>query len=599
MRTRFANIGLSIALGAIALGISPETVSAQENVVLPDLAPRVVEIRGELTISFPSLSRQPLVGFNPPPRVPEIPRGRRPFTEIYKQSKDDLPPSPLRRPEPPEASTTVHRSPVQGIAEFGVGRYLERYLRANLSAPMSRRTTLILNGQYSGTNGYEPFPTDPTIQTAADAQSISAGIRHILDRFRTGFSVGLMRSAYSLFGARAIASAPTTTNPDRTLTGWNATAWLATAPGSRISAKLSLLADHTVFKTDLFDPNLRQNPTLDRTEDHLLMKGTIETPLNEGRASIDGHLSFQGLDTDGFPGRTVSSGSVAGSYEFQASERVSVNAGLRLLGFDALGQAAGGADRSILFLSPDVDVNYSLRPGAWLSFSNKPEVSTASMRDVYISAPFIEDFPAIQPVLTPVHLKSSLHVATEFVQADAGIGWKDVKNYRYIESLPVAMNGFAEGFLAVDYGEASILYLDGQVAASLAPGIQASAQIAFRRGRLDNAPGNIPDKISDKNAESVIPYFSPITTGASLSVALLEGDVLLKLLLRGESARYRDRAETSRVGSIVLIDVEGAWYVTPQVGAVVGVRNLGGAAEFWDNYEWESSVFYAGARWRW
>lgn len=587
MRTRVGIIGLFLALGIIALGMTPGFVSAQENVVLPDLAPRVIEITGDLTISFPSLSRQPLIGFNPPPRVPEIPSSRRPFTEIYKQSKDDLPPNPLRQPEPPEVSTTAHRSPVQGIAEIGLGRYLERYLRANFSSSLSAKTTLILNGQFSGTNGHEPFSTDPTIETAATVQSVSAGIRHIVGRFRTGFDAGLMRRAYSLFGARAVASEPASTNPDRTLTGWHATAWLATAPGSRVSAKLTLLADHTLVETDLFDPNLRKDPTVDRGENHLLLKGTIETPLSEGRASLDGHLSRQGLDTEGLPGNTVSSGSIAGSYEFQANDRFSVDAGLRLLGFDAPGQALAGADRSILFLSPDIEVIYSLRPGAWLSFSNEPEISTASMRDVYVSAPFIEDSPAIQPVLTPVHLKSSVQIATEFVQANAGIGWKDIKNYRFIESLSGEVNGFEEGFLTVNYEEASILYLDGQVVATLAPGIQASAQIAFRRGRLDD------------DLESVIPYFSPITAGASLSVAWLEGDALLKLMLRSESARYRDRAETSKVGSIFLIDVEGAWYVTPQVGAVIGVRNLGGAAEYWDNYELESSVFYVGARWRW
>ena len=50
---------------------------------LPDIAPREVEIRGQLEILLPSLRRQPLVGFNPPPRVPRPPAGRRPFAETY------------------------------------------------------------------------------------------------------------------------------------------------------------------------------------------------------------------------------------------------------------------------------------------------------------------------------------------------------------------------------------------------------------------------------------------------------------------------------------------------------------------------------------
>ena len=74
---------------------------ARQDTVLPDLAPREVEITGDLTIAFPTLRRQPIVGFNPPPRVPDIDSNRRPFTEAYGQASADLPPSPLQAPEPP------------------------------------------------------------------------------------------------------------------------------------------------------------------------------------------------------------------------------------------------------------------------------------------------------------------------------------------------------------------------------------------------------------------------------------------------------------------------------------------------------------------
>jgi hypothetical protein len=73
----------------------------------------------------------------------------------------------------------------------------------------------------------------------------------------------------------------------------------------------------------------------------------------------------------------------------------------------------------------------------------------------------------------------------------------------------------------------------------------------------------------------------------------------LKLIARGESSRFTDRAETSEVKSLLLFDIEGTYYLTPQAGLVVGVRDLGNQAEYWENYIRESSVFYAGARWRW
>ena len=65
------------------------TASAQDpQPVLPNLAPREVEIRGQLVIQFPALERQPLIGFNPPPRIPTIPADRRPLVEEYKQNRE-------------------------------------------------------------------------------------------------------------------------------------------------------------------------------------------------------------------------------------------------------------------------------------------------------------------------------------------------------------------------------------------------------------------------------------------------------------------------------------------------------------------------------
>ena len=94
----------------LTLLMIPGLSLAQENPTLPDLAPHVVEIIGDLSISFPSLRRQPLVGFNPPPRVPEILSSRRPFLELYKQSTEELPPSPLGAPRYSVNCPAIRRS---------------------------------------------------------------------------------------------------------------------------------------------------------------------------------------------------------------------------------------------------------------------------------------------------------------------------------------------------------------------------------------------------------------------------------------------------------------------------------------------------------
>lgn len=570
----------------VAFFLLTPTAWAQENVVLPDLAPRVVEITGDLTISFPSLDRQPLVGFNPPPRVPEIPSSVQPYTETYKQSKDDLPPSPLRPPEAPVMSASSNRSPVQGMAEIGVGRYFERYLRANFSTPIDENTALHLAGQYEATDGHEPFSSTPDIESNHKYEFISAAIRRSGNLLQFGGQAGLSRRAYSLFGVVPVAVSPSLLDPSRKMNGWDLSGWVETLPGSEFSARLSVLARNTNVKTKLFNPAFEDDSTVKRSEDHLLVEGNLGVPIQDRRLTIDAHLSFQGLNTDGFPGRTIPSGSAAGSVQFESGEQLTIDAGLRIIGFDALGQAANAADRTLIYLSPDFTFDYELSPGTVLSFSNSPEISRYTTRDIYFLNPYVEDRPAVQPVLMPIHFNSSIKWSSELFQARAGFGWKDFKNYRFVENAAVPVNGFGEGYLVVNYDEASVFYVDGLVGATLAPGIQATLELAYRKGRLDEM-------------DAAIPYFSPVTSSATILANLLSDRLQLKMIARGESTRFTDRLETSEVSSLLLFDIEGVYFVTPQAGIVAGVRDLGNSAEYWENYSSETSVFYAGARWRW
>jgi hypothetical protein len=166
------------------------------------------------------------------------------------------------------------------------------------------------------------------------------------------------------------------------------------------------------------------------------------------------------------------------------------------------------------------------------------------------------------------------------------MGWKNVKNYRFIESSPVPVNGFGTGFLALNYDEASIVYVRADVGAALAPGIQATLEVSFRRGELGKD-------------DTVIPYFSPVVSTASVLASLFSDRLLLKFQARGEASRFVDRAETAKVGSLLLIDLEGTYFLTSQAALVVGIRELGNSAEFWQNYAAETTVFYTGAKWRW
>lgn len=564
----------------------PGLSRGQDNPALPDLAPHVVEITGELSISFPSLRRQPLIGFNPPPRVPEIPTSRRPFLELYKQSTDELPPSPLSAPEPPEVSSLANRTPHTGLLETGIGRFVERYFRANLSVPVADQTRVVLSARYQGSDGHEPFVDTPSITTESDISELFAGIHHTTESVQIGGNLDLYRSAYSLFGSEHSSGSPLAVNPDRTVSGWDLSGFIGTKTVSTVAAKLKIGMGRSQIDTDLFDTAEQSIQNVERSEGRLILDGSLRAPISDSHVSIEGNLLIQNLELVETEDDKISSWQIGGTFRLFPGEGVTLDAGFRVLGFDAQRQSRSSTDRSLVFLSPDFRLIYSIRPGAELVLSNKPEISRSTIRDVYYLAPYIEDIAPIQPVLMPLHLSGRVNLYSEFVHATAGIGVKEIENYRIIESPSFLYKSFNRGYMSVDYGSASITYLDGSVTMTLAPGLQGQVDISFRRGRLDDT-------------DAAIPYFSPVTFGASVAVGLFDGRLSLKMLARGESERYRDRTKSKKLDSVLLFDTEGTWYLTPQAGITFGIRNLGGSSEFWDNYEIETSVIYAGARWRW
>lgn len=73
----------------------------QEGSLLPDINPQDIEIRSEFQARFPGLRRQPILGFNPKPRVFRVDPNRMPFMESREDAVAGIEITELDRPEPP------------------------------------------------------------------------------------------------------------------------------------------------------------------------------------------------------------------------------------------------------------------------------------------------------------------------------------------------------------------------------------------------------------------------------------------------------------------------------------------------------------------
>lgn len=94
-----------------------------DNSLLPEIDPQDIEIRSQFKARFPGLRRQPILGFDPTPRVYQIDPNRMPFMETQDQIVASLPISVLSRPAPPAYNTLNYSDDIQAFGRFGFGSY--------------------------------------------------------------------------------------------------------------------------------------------------------------------------------------------------------------------------------------------------------------------------------------------------------------------------------------------------------------------------------------------------------------------------------------------------------------------------------------------
>src|SRR5690625_2711202 len=98
-----------------------QTQADVERSLLPDIDPQDIEIRSQFQARFPGLSRQPILGFNPRPRVYQIDPDRIPFIEDEEAQLANLPMGRLDRPDSPEYNALGYAPPKYAFIRAGVG----------------------------------------------------------------------------------------------------------------------------------------------------------------------------------------------------------------------------------------------------------------------------------------------------------------------------------------------------------------------------------------------------------------------------------------------------------------------------------------------
>ncbi|MFW5972856.1 MAG: hypothetical protein ACOCTG_02605, partial [Bacteroidota bacterium] len=455
----------------------------EEQPVLPDIAPRTVEIRGQLEINFPALERQPLVGFNPPPRIVDL-SGRSPYMEPYRQSAADLPPSPLQPPSSPAFARLEGIERRSGQIEARTGRYLYRNVDARLE--QSLRPDLAFSGHlyYRGLDGHEPFDFDPEATSAADDITGRADLHYFGQSVRGGVGLDGFYSSYLLFGASGSATSPPLVNyPTRSGHNLAATAWLQSNADSPFDGSLRARLTGVNFETQACaeDSGSCEPDNFSRAERSLILTG--ESDVDAGGRSVFANARFgmSGIDGNGLIGTDVISTDAGIGAVVVQTPRIAVRTAARMLYASSGGPDQ--ADYSRLYMSPDIRLDFYPGAGLQIFAENRPSVDHPSLSDIHRENPYVVSRPALQAEIRTVDARTGIRLFSGPTTVDLQAGVIQAPEWRYFEHAPRS-GRYTEGVSRVSYDDARILRVSAEASVLMADRATANLGIEWRRGRL-------------------------------------------------------------------------------------------------------------------
>lgn len=559
---------------------------ARQDAALPDLAPREVEITGDLTISFPALRRQPIIGFNPPPRVPDIPGNRQPYTEAYAQRSADLPPSPLQPPEPPQVSAIERRVAAEGLIDARLGAYLDRSLQADVTMLQSESTTALLDLDYFGTDGQDLVVSGSNVTTGRDVFSAGARLEHRTGPMVLGVGGSGFRSSYGLYGAVPDPGSPARADAGRVVSGFEGMVSTGTRAGSRNRLSLQATAGITNVNSELFDPAVRIDPATEREAGYLELDFDSAFPIRDGEIRLNAEGSSMGLDTSGFPGSTVRSGIASAELAWQYSANLFIQAGAAFLGFNTDSQTGVDPNRSLSYLAPVVGIEYLVSDAVSLKALARPVMSSGLLKDILADSPVVIDEPILLPSMATLDARLGLHVQSELFTAAIAGGWRDQPFRRIAYEPSVSNRGYSTGYPALDYRSTDVIFSTVDVSVIPFRGLQVGLDALWQQATL-------------AATSEQAPYVSPLVFGGFISLSIMEGDLETRVEFVHESSRQSDVAGTTDVPSFTSVNAMVSWFFHQNYGLTSGVRDLGSDQEYWRGYAYESNVFFLGFRYRW
>jgi hypothetical protein len=564
-----------LAAPLVALPARAQQDTTAADPALPEIAPREVEIRGELDISLPALQR---------------PSG----TELLPASPPQpLPPAPLPDPGPvePPAGAAPRALPGEagapsgfadlpasrtGLVEAGAGRYLSRFARVRLEQALTSRWALHSRLDYTGTDGFAPFDAG-NVETPADELRGTVTLRTERSALTAALTADGFFGQHRLYGARTL-SDEAVPSPDRDRYGGGAELHVQAGGGTGATLKARARLGAARVRTEL-GAGASARSELSEQRAAVELNGGAPVGGMRAEASVHGSTARRpGAPSDSASRPDVSFLDAGTGVWIRRGGGLRIFTGARTLTFS--GAEAGGP-----FFVPDVRLTWQATPRLALYARTDPHAAANRLAARDRENPSLLYESAPQPNVFTLDAEGGLRFfPVPALELSAFAGYRRAPSFLFYEEE--STRRYAQGVTEARYGEARILRAGGGLSLQRGKGLNASLSVAYRRGRLEGS-------------DAAIPYFSPLTAEALLSYAFLDGDGHVRLTGSLESTRPVARTGDAEVGLFADLDVEGHYALTPSVGLVLELKNLpAGALERFDRYPRPPLVVQGGLRLR-
>ncbi|MCP9291334.1 hypothetical protein [Gracilimonas sediminicola] len=529
-----------------------------DNSLLPEINPQDIEIRSEFQARFPGLRRQPILGFNPKPRVFQIDPNRMPFMETREEAVADISITQLGRPEPPQRSVLTNPDRINAYIRGGFGSFITPELngygfyklneKSLISADVNMRASDgHLDNQessfrYLDANVSYITKVQDDLRLTIDVGGLSDynDLFNLSDNLQQNFIGKTSNKSYS--GGSAQLSLQQSKN---TLTGWRAALGgnvfntSLDAGNSGLSGDLDEQIGHATFS--YYWPGNRLYETFDISAS--LEAGNYSNPVSSDQSWVDAGASFE--------------------YE-------------RLLNFSTRISGKGGIEyisdptTSKVYFTPEIRIKHNFSNALSISGTAfaKPEMQTQQSHHQY------NRFLNVQNQLRHAyHLGTTGEVNFQLFDGNrifGGVNYRHVKDYAYYRRQTLQPSNTA-GFYNVNYADANIFELYAG----------ASQQLLPEKFWFD---GKVYVRSPKLSGGGFIPYEEKLGVEGAISYKVIK-----ELTINGWAEYIGSReapAANSDLSAYVLLNAGVEYQINDTFGVYAKLLNLlGQEYEIWNGYQ--------------